>query len=72
MTVSNESGGWASIPPAYFAEPDGTDITNRLGRKTSSTDIGEGHSKNVRQRVLLVGQVAVEIMDPEILEFGIE
>ena len=43
-----------------------------LAGKTSSTDMGEGPVKNLRQRVLLVGQGAVEIMDPEILEFGIE
>ncbi len=53
-TVSNDPSGWASISAACFAESDGKDDTNHLGRKTSSTDVGEGPGQSLRQRVFLV------------------
>jgi type VI secretion system protein ImpE len=71
MTVSNGPDGEVYIPATYFSEPETTDDAHRLGRETSWTEDGEGPVQGFGQRVFLVGEEAIGIMDLETLEFGV-
>ena len=72
MTVGDGPDGEVYVPATYFSEPDATDDAHRLGRETSWTEDGEGPVQGFGQRVFLVGEDAVGIMDLDTLEFGIE
>jgi type VI secretion system protein ImpE len=71
MTVSEGPDGEVYIPTTYFSEPDATDDAHRLGRETSWSEDGTGPVQGLGQRVFLVGDEAVGIMDLETVEFGV-
>jgi type VI secretion system protein ImpE len=71
MTVTGGPDGEVYIPTTYFSEPDSTDDAHRLGRETSWTEDGDGLVQGIGQRIFLVGEEALGIMDLETLEFGV-
>jgi type VI secretion system protein ImpE len=69
MSVSSGPDGDVYIPVTYFADADTTDDVHRLGRETSWTDEADGPVRGVGQRVFLIGEEAVGIMDIGSIEF---
>ncbi len=69
MTVIGGPDGEVYVPALYYAEPDETDDTHRLGRETSWSDEAAGPVRGFGQRVFLVGDEALSIMDLDMLEF---
>jgi type VI secretion system protein ImpE len=67
MSVSSGPDGDVYIPATYFSET--ADDAHRLGRETSWTDEADGPVRGVGQRVFLIGDEAVGIMDLESIEF---
>ena len=67
MSVSSGPDGDVYIPVTYFS--DTTDDAHRLGRETSWSDEADGPVRGVGQRVFLIGEEAVGIMDIESIEF---
>ncbi len=70
MTVSGGPDGDVYIPVTYFAEADSTDDEHRLGRATSWTDEADGPVRGIGQRVFLLGDEDVGIMDLDSIEFS--
>lgn len=69
MSVSSGPDGDVYIPVTYFADADTTDDAHRLGRETSWSDEAHGPVRGKGQRVFLIGEDAVGIMDIESIEF---
>ena len=67
MSVSNGPDGDVYIPVTYFSET--ADDAHRLGRETSWSDEADGPVRGVGQRVFLIGEDALGIMDIESIEF---
>jgi type VI secretion system protein ImpE len=67
MSVSSGPDGDVYIPATYFS--DTADDAHRLGRETSWSDEADGPVRGVGQRVFLIGEEAVGIMDIESIEF---
>jgi type VI secretion system protein ImpE len=70
MTVTGGPDGEVYVPATYFSEPEATSDTLRLGRETSWSEDGDGPIRGFGQRVFLVGDDAIGIMDLDTLEFG--
>jgi type VI secretion system protein ImpE len=70
MTVTSGPDGDVYLPVTYFAEPDETDDAHRLGRETSWSETQGSPVRGLGQRVFLVGDEAIGIMDLESIEFG--
>jgi type VI secretion system protein ImpE len=71
MTVTSGPDGDVYIPVTYFAEPDATDDAHKLGHATSWSETPNGPVAGTGQRVFLVGEEAIGIMDLELVEFGL-
>jgi len=71
MTVTGGPDGEVYVPVTYFAEPETIDDAHRLGRETSWSEEGDGPVRGYGQRVFLVGEEAVGIMDLDTVEFGV-
>jgi type VI secretion system protein ImpE len=71
MSVTAGPDGDVYIPVTYFSEPEATDDAHRLGRETSWTEEGEGPVRGFGQRLFLIGDEALGIMDLDTVEFGI-
>jgi type VI secretion system protein ImpE len=71
MSVSGGPDGDVYIPATYFADVDATDDAHRLGRATSWTEEGWGPVRGIGQRVFLVGDEDVGIMDLQSVEFAV-
>jgi type VI secretion system protein ImpE len=71
MSVTGGPDGDVYIPVTYFAETDTTDEAHRLGRETSWTEEGQGPVQGIGQRVFLVGDEDIGIMDLESVEFDL-
>ena len=69
MSVISGPDGDVYIPVTYFAETDTTDDAHRLGRATSWSEDTASPVRGSGQRVFLVGEEAVGIMDLQTLEF---
>ena len=69
MTVTNGPDGEVYIPVTYYSDVDATDEAHRLGRATSWTDEADGPVQGVGQRVFLLGDEDVGIMDLDTVEF---
>jgi len=71
MAVTNGPDGDVYIPVTYYADPETTDDSHRLGRETSWTEEGTGPIRGLGQRTFLIGDDAIGIMDLGTLEFGL-
>jgi type VI secretion system protein ImpE len=70
MTVTGGPDGEVYVPATYVSDPEATDDAHRLGRETSWTG-DAGPVRGIGQKVFLVGEEAVGIMDLDTLEFGL-
>ena len=70
MHVLNGPDGDVYIPVTYFAEAEATDDAHRLGRATSWSEDADAPVRGSGQRVFLMGEEAVGIMDLDTLEFN--
>jgi type VI secretion system protein ImpE len=70
MTVTGGPDGDVYIPVTYYSEADTINDAHRLGRETSWSEPAAGPVRGTGQRVFLVGDEAIGIMDLEAIEFG--
>ena len=70
MSVINGPDGDVYIPVTYFAEAEATDDAHRLGRATSWSEDTASPVRGSGQRIFLLGEEAVGIMDLTTLEFN--
>jgi type VI secretion system protein ImpE len=70
MSVTNGPDGDVYLPVTYFAEPAETDDAHRLGHETSWTETPDAPVRGFGQRLFLVGEDAIGIMDLASIEFG--
>jgi type VI secretion system protein ImpE len=70
MTVENGPDGDVYVPVTYFSPVETIDDAHRLGRETSWEE-NAGPVTGTGQRIFLVGDEALGIMDLETLEFGV-
>jgi type VI secretion system protein ImpE len=71
MSVTSGPDGDVYIPVTYVSEPDVTDDAHRLGRETSWSEEGDGPVRGFGQRLFLIGDEAMGIMNIDTIEFGI-
>jgi type VI secretion system protein ImpE len=71
MSVANGPDGDVYIPATYYAEANTIDDAHRLGHVTSWTDEADGPVRGTGQRLFLVGEEAIGIMDLTQLEFSL-
>jgi type VI secretion system protein ImpE len=70
MSVTSGPDGDVYLPVTYFADAEETDELHRLGRETSWSDAPDAPIRGFGQRVFLVGDEAVGVMDLESVQFG--
>ncbi len=70
MVVHDGPDGDVYLPVTYFAEPDETDDAHRLGRETSWRETPGEPVRGFGQRLFLIGEDAVGMMDLESIEFN--
>jgi type VI secretion system protein ImpE len=70
MTVTGGPDGEVYIPVTYYSDVDATDEAHRLGRATSWTEESDGPVRGIGQRVFLLGEEDVGIMDLESIELS--
>jgi type VI secretion system protein ImpE len=71
MSVSGGPDGDVYVPVTYYSEIEATDDSHRLGRETSWTDEADGPVQGIGQRVFLLGDEDMGIMDLETVEFNV-
>lgn len=70
MSVTGGPDGDVYVPAIYFADGE-TDEAHRLGRETSWSEDGDGPVRGIGQRVFLVGEDDIGIMDLKMVEFDL-